>query len=206
MPQTIYTMVLAMTPTGVIGMDCVNADTASTTAPQQIIPWDLPEDLQNFRAITAAVRSPDHITAVLMGRKTYDTVAPRFTKSVFPGRIPIVLSATTKYDLAHPEVIFVDSINPDFLSQYTTVHNIGGANLINNTFNQLVYDELHITHVNHDCTLITPESNPARVDMVQLDKLLTNYDKLLVTRQFNGKCSLCNAAITADYNHYKLRK
>ncbi|QKE50289.1 putative bifunctional dihydrofolate reductase-thymidylate synthase [Faustovirus] len=208
-----YTLVLALTHSGVIGTDCPKTTPQAQQAqqvaqtPQQIIPWDMPDDLKNFRAITATVRSPDHITCVLMGAKTYKTIAPLFPKSVFPGRVPVVLSTTIKFDPAHPEVIFIDSINPDLFRQYTVVHVIGGAGLVNNLLaaGNLTLNDIHLTHINHDCVHITPELNPVRVDMDVVNQLLaSNYTKSPTPdRSFTGKCTLCNADITGDYYHYK---
>jgi dihydrofolate reductase len=193
-----------MTQTGVIGIDCLKGANTGNE-PQQIIPWNIPDDLKNFRAITAATKAIGHTTAVFMGRKTYASVVPFFPKSVFPGRVPIVLSGTTKFDPTHPEVIFVDTISPELLNQYTVVNIIGGAGLVNSSFDTFAYQDLHLTYVDHDCEMIKPELNPVRINMERLNKLLDNYTQMndgQPNREFNGKCSLCEANITARYIHY----
>ena len=49
------------------------------------LPWHLPEDLRHFRTVTAGA-------AVLMGRRTWDSLPPRFRP--LPGRRNLVLSRT----------------------------------------------------------------------------------------------------------------
>ena len=47
------------------------------------MPWDLPEDLARFRELTMG-------SAVIMGRRTWDTIPPRFRP--LPGRRNIVVT------------------------------------------------------------------------------------------------------------------
>jgi dihydrofolate reductase len=65
-------LIWAQAPGGVIGLD--NA-----------IPWRIPEDMKRFREITAG-------SAVLMGRRTWESLPPRFRP--LPGRRNLVLSRT----------------------------------------------------------------------------------------------------------------
>jgi dihydrofolate reductase len=65
-------LVWAQSANGVIGRDGV-------------LPWHLPEDMQHFRALTAGA-------AVLMGRRTWESLPPRFRP--LPGRRNLVLSCT----------------------------------------------------------------------------------------------------------------
>nr|WP_206441287.1 dihydrofolate reductase [Streptomyces boncukensis] len=63
-------MIWAQTPDGVIGAD-------------QAIPWRLPEDLAHFKATTLG-------HPVVMGRRTWDSLPPRFRP--LPGRRNIVVT------------------------------------------------------------------------------------------------------------------
>ncbi|MEU5263805.1 dihydrofolate reductase [Amycolatopsis sp. NPDC021455] len=65
-------LVWAQAANGVIGRDGA-------------LPWHLPEDLKHFRTVTAG-------SAVLMGRRTWESLPPRFRP--LPGRRNLVLSAT----------------------------------------------------------------------------------------------------------------
>ena len=70
MPSTVLTLVAAVAKNGIIGAD-------------NRLPWHLPEDLKHFKALTNG-------QAVIMGRKTWDSLPPRFRP--LPGRINIVLT------------------------------------------------------------------------------------------------------------------
>jgi dihydrofolate reductase len=68
-------LVWAQTPDGVIGRDGA-------------LPWNVPEDMAHFRALTSG-------HPVIMGRATWESLAPRFRP--LPGRDNIVLSRTPGY-------------------------------------------------------------------------------------------------------------
>lgn len=52
--------------------------------------WHLPADLKHFKEITAASTDPSRRNAVLMGRKTWESLPERFRP--LPGRLNVVLS------------------------------------------------------------------------------------------------------------------
>ncbi|PZG56985.1 dihydrofolate reductase [Spongiactinospora gelatinilytica] len=65
-------LVWAQSANGVIGRD-------------GMLPWHLPEDMKHFRSLTTG-------TTVLMGRRTWESLPPRFRP--LPGRRNLVLSRT----------------------------------------------------------------------------------------------------------------
>jgi dihydrofolate reductase len=67
-------LVWAQSANGVIGRDGT-------------LPWHLPEDLRHFRTLTAGA-------TVLMGRRTWESLPPRFRP--LPGRRNLVLSRTAQ--------------------------------------------------------------------------------------------------------------
>jgi dihydrofolate reductase len=69
------TLIAALARNGVIGKD--NA-----------LPWHLPEDLKHFKELTTG-------HAVIMGRKTWESLPPRFRP--LPGRLNIVLTRSAEY-------------------------------------------------------------------------------------------------------------
>jgi dihydrofolate reductase len=69
-------LIFACSDNGVIGKD-------------NTLPWHLPEDLAHFRQLTLG--SP-----VLMGRKTWDSLPPRFRP--LPGRLNLVLTRQPDWD------------------------------------------------------------------------------------------------------------
>lgn len=54
------------------------------------LPWDLPGDVEHFRRTTTDTRDSGRRNAVIMGRKTWESIAPRYRP--LAGRKNIVLS------------------------------------------------------------------------------------------------------------------
>ncbi|MFA5060563.1 MAG: dihydrofolate reductase [Candidatus Omnitrophota bacterium] len=61
------------------------------------IPWQLSDDLKHFKAITTATRSLDKKNAVIMGRKTWESLPDKFRP--LPGRINLVLTKSKGFSL-----------------------------------------------------------------------------------------------------------
>ena len=80
-------MVLAATPSGGIGLDGG-------------LPWRLPGEMAFFRELTTKTRDAAKRNAVLMGRKTWDSLPPKFKP--LPGRLNVVLSASGALSGARP--------------------------------------------------------------------------------------------------------
>jgi len=59
------------------------------------IPWHIPEDMQHFKELTSG-------HAVLMGRKTFESLPKRFKP--LPNRKNLVISSNPKFALEFPEV------------------------------------------------------------------------------------------------------
>ncbi|ESL08536.1 dihydrofolate reductase-thymidylate synthase, partial [Trypanosoma rangeli SC58] len=63
----------------------------------QSIPWNVPEDMKYFRDVTTKLRGKNvkptlaRRNAVVMGRKTWDSIPPNFRP--LPGRLNVVLSS-----------------------------------------------------------------------------------------------------------------
>ena len=75
MPTTALTLVAAVARNGVIGID-------------NRLPWRLPEDLKHFKALTTG-------HAVIMGRKTWESLPPNFRP--LPNRTNIVVTRDAAY-------------------------------------------------------------------------------------------------------------
>ncbi|KAK1747486.1 bifunctional dihydrofolate reductase/thymidylate synthase, partial [Skeletonema marinoi] len=54
------------------------------------LPWRLPGDMNHFKQVTSTPPSPDRINAVIMGRKTWDSIPSKFRP--LDGRVNVILS------------------------------------------------------------------------------------------------------------------
>ena len=100
------------------------------------IPWDIPEDLKNFKKLTLN-------STVVMGRKTWESLPVK----PLPGRRNVVLSFNSIADVESYnsveqciKILYKDDIKKIFV--------IGGAQIYRYFINRS--DELHITLVDED--------------------------------------------------------
>ena len=75
------------------------------------LPWKLPGDMKFFRKTTSTVENSNHYNAVVMGRKTWESIPKKFRP--LSGRVNVVLSkddeAREKYDIP-AEVLVAKSL------------------------------------------------------------------------------------------------
>jgi len=98
--------------------------------------WNIPEDMAHFKALTAG-------HTVIMGRKTWESLPPRFRP--LPGRRNIVISRQTDYTAPGAEV--TDSLENSLklASTDVTVFIIGGEQIYGQAM--ALADRLEVTEV-----------------------------------------------------------
>ncbi|TFB72648.1 dihydrofolate reductase [Cryobacterium glaciale] len=114
-------LIWAQTVNGVIGADGV-------------MPWHLPEDLAHFRAVTQG-------GAVIMGRRTWDSLPERFRP--LPGRQNIVI--TRQRDWAAPGASAAHSLDDALALAEGPVWVIGGAEIYRLALSRA--DTLEVTEI-----------------------------------------------------------
>ena len=95
-----------------------------------LLPWNLPLDLKHFKEISTTVADPSKKNAVIMGRKTWESLPERFRP--LPGRVNMVLSRDKKLEL--PLGVLCSQSLDDALAQLFSVDIenvfvIGGAQI-----------------------------------------------------------------------------
>jgi dihydrofolate reductase/thymidylate synthase len=91
-PQRTYQVVVAATRELGIGKDGK-------------LPWRLPSDLKFFKDVTVTTSDPGKKNAVIMGRKTWESISPEHRP--LPGRLNVVLTRSGSFDIATAENVVI---------------------------------------------------------------------------------------------------
>lgn len=69
------------------------------------LPWRLPSDLKFFKNITTTTSDPGKRNAILMGRKTWESLPAEHRP--LPGRLNVVLTRSGSFDIATVENVII---------------------------------------------------------------------------------------------------
>lgn len=100
------------------------------------LPWHLPEDLKHFKELTTG-------KAVLMGRKTWESLPPQFRP--LPNRKNIIITRQTDFIVPPGVEVYTDIATALDAHPAEEVMVIGGAEIYGQTIG--LADTLYITHV-----------------------------------------------------------
>jgi len=111
------------------------------------LPWQLKADMKWFKEITTAGQT-DRQNVVIMGRKTWDSIPPKFRP--LPNRINIVITRTPDQCQApHCATSFEEALQLAYqLGQKFFV--IGGSSIYQLAFNHPDLENLFITEIDRD--------------------------------------------------------
>lgn len=135
---------------------CIDKDSAIGSSKSNSIPWHLPEDLKHFKEITTKETKPKTQNAVIMGRKTWESIPAKYRP--LPGRVNIVISRTLKApkpkedDSTEQTTYFVTSYEAAITLVHQTLLNvenafiIGGASLYAKTLDDPRLRYVYVTH------------------------------------------------------------
>jgi dihydrofolate reductase/thymidylate synthase len=131
------------------------------------LPWDIPRDLAYFRALTTTTRDPNKLNAVIMGRKTYESIPERLRP--LKGRVNVVLTRNTPLGGCGTEGIMccgsLQQAMDDLHHGIETVFVVGGAQLYEEAVRSPLCQALHVTHVDatyEGCDAFFPAIDPER--------------------------------------------
>ncbi|XP_034675057.1 putative bifunctional dihydrofolate reductase-thymidylate synthase isoform X2 [Vitis riparia] len=118
------------------------------------LPWNLPSDLKFFKKLTMTTSDPGKKNAVVMGRKTWESIPLNYRP--LPGRLNVVLTRSGSFDIATVEnVVICGSMlsalkllaeSPYCLS-IDKVFVIGGGQILREALNAPGCDAIHITKI-----------------------------------------------------------
>jgi len=121
------------------------------------IPWYILEDLQFFKYKTLETESPGNVNAVIMGRKTFDSL----NRKPLKGRINVVISRCLNNNYSKNVLIFNDfNVAVEFLrntygSDLETIYTIGGTDIYRAALNRADLQNLYITEIENEFTCDT---------------------------------------------------
>ncbi|GAU22063.1 hypothetical protein TSUD_309670 [Trifolium subterraneum] len=129
------------------------------------LPWRLPTDLKFFKEITTTTSQSGKKNAVVMGRKTWESIPLQFRP--LPGRLNVVLTRSSSFDNAAAENVVICRSMSSALellaaSPYGTsiekIFVIGGGEIFRETLNAPECEAIHITeiHTNIECDTFMP--------------------------------------------------
>lgn len=91
-PQRTYQVVVAATQNMGIGKDGK-------------LPWKMPSDMKFFKEVTLTTSDPAKKNAVIMGRKTWESIPLEYRP--LPGRLNVVLTRSGSFDIATAENVVI---------------------------------------------------------------------------------------------------
>ncbi|GLT92084.1 hypothetical protein SLE2022_099410 [Rubroshorea leprosula] len=129
------------------------------------LPWRLPSDLKFFKELTLTTSDPWKKNAVVMGRRTWESIPPEYRP--LPGRLNVVLTRSGSSDVgtgenlvscrSFPAALQLLAKAPYCLS-VETVFVIGGGQLLREALNAQGCEAIHITEIGTsiDCDTFIP--------------------------------------------------
>lgn len=114
------------------------------------LPWPkLPRDLAHFKRVTTATRDPGRRNAVVMGRKTWESIPPRWRP--LDGRLNVVITRTAGY--AVPDgVVVAPALEPalDQAAAHSDVESVfvvGGGEIYRQALELPGCRRVHLTRI-----------------------------------------------------------
>lgn len=130
------------------------------------IPWNLSGDLRHFKEITTATSVPSKKNAVIMGRKTWESLPQGFRP--LPQRVNLVLSKNKKYSLPQG-VLRAQGLNAAFnlfensplCDSVESIFVIGGGEIFKEALKNPRCSKIYLTQIltQFDCDTFFPPFN-----------------------------------------------
>jgi len=127
------------------------------------IPWQLKKDMNHFKNITTKTKDKNKINAVIMGKKTWDSIPEKFKP--LPNRFNVILTSKN-IESCYKFINTISFTNFDYALEFLTnkaeidkIFVIGGSVLYNHTIKYIECEKLYITFVNnkYPCNVFFPD-------------------------------------------------
>ena len=127
------------------------------------IPWKLSLDLKHFKEMTTSVVDKAKTNAIIMGRKTWESLPPRFRP--LPGRLNVIMSQQSIDQIPH-EVMLAHSFDEALKISNThiteNIYIIGGSQIYQEALKHSFCQRICVTHIkgDFDCDVFFPPLSP----------------------------------------------
>ncbi|QHS76327.1 dihydrofolate reductase [Saccharomyces paradoxus] len=118
------------------------------------LPWRLPNEMKYFRQVTSLTKDSSKKNAVIMGRKTWESIPPKFRP--LPNRMNVIISRSFQDDFAHDKERSIvrsnslanalTNLENNFQEHLERIYVIGGGEVYNQIFS--ITDHWLITKIN----------------------------------------------------------
>jgi dihydrofolate reductase len=132
----------------------VAADEAGGIGKEGRLPWHLSGDMAFFKRLTMEPPAPSLRNAVVMGRKTWESISPKFRP--LAGRLNVVITRNDQFDV--PGVLRVESFDATLtrlagVADLGRVFVIGGAQVYRQALDHPDLEFIYLTrvHATFDC-------------------------------------------------------
>lgn len=163
------------------------------------LPWYIPSEMKKFKAITTAVKNHDNMNAVIMGRKTWESILKPLNK-----RMNIVISSDRNFKAKYDNVIVMHSLNAalHFCNKpyIENIFIIGGAELYNKFLNdKTYYDILEKVYL----SIIFYSKSDYTIDKyINIESLFRHFD-WIKDKNYQKECEERLFASYVCYPHYR---
>lgn len=141
------------------------------------LPWRLMKEMKHFAKITATTSNPEMQNAIVMGRKTWQSIPVK--RRPLANRMNVVLSKTMKVDDSEssPHHVFDDLIAAiDFLNKQEQIERIfviGGEQVYRAALELKLVDRIYLTRIlkEFDCDAYYPRLDENEFHLIQTDEI-----------------------------------
>lgn len=104
------------------------------------LPWRLATEMKYFKEVTSTTKDPKKVNAVVMGRKTWESIPPRFRP--LPNRINMVVSRQPRAQLHLDDQVYstsslsqgIEHLNTSLGERLERIYIIGGAEIYSQSY------------------------------------------------------------------------
>jgi len=147
---------------------------------KQGLPWHLPQEMKYFQTVTTSLKDQTKQNAVIMGRKTWDSIPVKYRP--LSQRINLVLSRSHQ-DL--PGNVFQSGSMDEALTLLEKIPNlenifiIGGASIYEQAIHHPACQKIYLTKIQQafDCDTFFPQI-PATFNLIAESELQTEENRL----------------------------